>query len=145
MTRLSKQAPDGEFLPKRSDLGQKRVRKVTSEERQQESVGAGRKGQEREGGRGPGQGKVAEGLPVVTYGCRLGQKQGAGALVGAMGAVAPWEEREPLARETTPRSFQKLPLPSDAQTSLRKWLNLQRPDNNRLCLIQMDTFAILEL
>ena len=73
------------------------------EERQQESVGAGRKGQER-GGRGPGQGKVAEGLPVVTYGCRPRQKQGAGALVGAMGAVAPWEESLPLARETTPTS-----------------------------------------
>ena len=93
----------------------------------------------------PGQGKVAEGLPVVTYGCRPRQKQGAGALVGAMGAVAPWEVlRAPGKRNHS----QKLPLaglPSDAQTSLRKWLNLQRPDNNRLCVIQMDTFAILEL
>ena len=87
-------------MPKCSDLGQKRVRKVTSEERQQESVDAGRKGQE-EGG--PGRGKVAEGLLVVTYGCRLRQKQGAGALVGAMGAVV-WEQREPWARETPPTS-----------------------------------------
>ena len=97
-------------MPKCTDLGQKRVRKVTSEERQQESVGAGRKGQGE--GEGPGQGKVAEGLPVVTYGCRLGQKQGAGALVGAMGAVAPWEGREPLARETTPRSSHWLGCPT---------------------------------
>ena len=111
--------------------GQKRVRKVTSEERQQESVDAGRKGQE-EGG--PGRGKVAEGLLVVTYGCRLRQKQGAGALVGAMGAVV-WEQREPWARETPPTSSHWL---GNTQTSLRKWFDLQRPD---LCVIQMDTFS----
>ena len=65
--------------------------------------GAGQVGKGKEGG-------LAEGL-VVTYGCRLRQKQGAA--VGAMGALGK--------RNHSHKQRQHPDL-------LQKWFNLQRPD-----------------
>ena len=121
-------------MPKCTDLGQKRVRKVTSEERRQESVGAGRKGQGGGGARArQSSGRLAGGDIWLPPGAEVGSRSTSGSN-GSSCSVG--GKRAPGKRNHS----QKLPLAG--LPNARKWLNLQRPDNNRLCVIQMDTFAM---